>query len=648
MADALADQNGKSVQPKAARFADLNVLDNEVRRSSWRPRASRLLNEDRWKTTVGKLAKSGAPKDGLDGLSVLAAQCETLIIEMCQASSFACVDMQDLAKIFREELLCPQAIAAFTVRRQRRNTRSHSAYVYKHVLGEPSQDYDCSTKLGSGAFGVVLKAVQNRTGKAFAIKQMERAKINQDELWTEVETMKELDHPHIMRLFQSFETPEHIYLVMELCSGGGFNDMLEKAGYLLEYPASRIFKQIIGVVSYLHANKICHRDLKPENFLVRKAAGVNQLHLKLSDFGTAKRFDLNPLVTKVCTPLYVAPEVLRTKPPLEYSEKVDVWACGIILYQMICGQVPFSGSNDLELLKKVRRGMFEFLPVERWQQVSEPVLELVNAMICKDAQQRSTAVQAFNSPWVQHQKVCEEDRVNNKLLEQIRKFLTCNRLKRVALRIIAQQIGDESVDRLRNIFLEMDIDNTGTLNRYKMMEAVRVLEVNDMVGSGMVELMCQLDPTGQGNVEYTEFLAATMTPDQYMVEETVKMAFTHLDSDMDGVITRKDLGVLIDSNDGIRDAGLWGTSLGEMINELERIMTSDEDGNGGIDFEEFMRLMADEGEASKSESAVEKRRKRGRKSYKSKDFASLDVLGADADEIRSVGGSTESSTGSDV
>jgi len=399
-------------------------------------------------------------------------------------------------------------------------------------------------------------------------------------------------------------------------------------------------------VSYLHANKICHRDLKPENFLVRKASGVNQLHLKLSDFGTAKRFDLNPLVTKVCTPLYVAPEVLRTKPPLEYSEKVDVWACGIILYQMLCGQVPFTGANDLELLKKVRKGIFEFQPVERWQQVSEPVLQLINAMICADVQQRSSAVQAFNSPWVQYQKVCEEDRVNNQLLEQIQKFLTCNRLKRVALRIIAQQIGDDTVDRLRNIFLEMDTDNTGTLNRYKMMEAVRVLEVNEMVGSGMVELMCQLDPTGQGNVEYTEFLAATMTPDQYMNEDTIKMAFTHLDSDMDGRITRKDLGVLIDNNDGIRDAGLWGTSLGEVISELERIMSSDEDGNGGIDFEEFMKLMADEGplDEGKGTTAIEKRRKRGRKSYKAKDFASMDVFGGSDEEVTSLHGSDDDSS----
>lgn len=605
--------------------------------SDFRPRKT-LLNQDRWLHVVQRLARTGAPAAAVHNLSILAAQVETLLIEMCQVSNTACVDMQDMAKILRDELLAPQSIAAFTIRRQKRNTRTHSTYAYKHVQGDPSRDYEMAGKLGSGAFGLVLKAIQHRTGKAFAVKQMDKAKIDANELWVEVETMKELDHPHIMRLFQSCETPEYIFLVLELCSGGAFNQVLGNQGYLVEYSASRLFKQIIGVVSYLHANKICHRDLKPENFLVRKTAGINQMHLKLSDFGTAKRFDLNPLVTKVCTPSYVAPEVLR-KTPIEYTEKVDVWACGIILYQMISGRMPFSGANDLDLLKKVRKGAFDYLPTERWQQVSQPVLELVGSMICVDVEQRTSAVQGFNSAWVQFQKTCEEDRVNRQMLDQMQKFLTCNRLKRVALRIIAQQVGDDTVDRLRNVFLEMDTDNTGTLNRYKMMEAVRLLEVNEMVEAGMVELMCQLDPTGQGNVEYTEFLAATMTKEQYMKEDTCQAAFVRLDSDQDGRITRKDLAVLMDNKDGIRDAGLWGTSLGELLSELERIMASDEDGNGGIDFEEFMKLMADEGPLN-GRSAVEKRRKRGRKSYKATDFRSLDLFG-DQDSITSVEGSDD-------
>merc|ERR1712039_1143058 len=169
-----------------------------------------------------------------------------------------------------------------------------------------------------------------------------------------------------------------------------------------------------------------------------------------------------------------------------------------------------------------------------------------------------------------------------------------------------------------------------------MEEAVKQLDVGEMAQAGMVEIMCQLDPTGSGTVEYTEFLAATMSKEQYLREDVCRAAFVRLDSDCDGLLSRRDLARLLADKDGIRDAGLEGANISELMSELESMLKEvDEDHDGGISFDEFMDLMADES-SHFTNSAVSSRRGRGRKSYAAKDFTKLeDVLGlkADAEEI---------------
>lgn len=206
---------------------------------------------------------------------------------------------------------------------------------------------------------------------------------------------------------------------------------------------------------------------------------------------------------------------------------------------------------------------------------------------------------------------------------QMHQFLTNNRLKRVALRLIASQIQDESIDRLRSIFLTMDDDNSGTIMRAEMEEAVQRLDVDPMAQAGMVEIMCQLDPTGSGAVEYTEFLAATMSKEQYLKEDVCMSAFVRLDNDADGMISRKDLARLLADREGVRDAGLEGATISELTSELDAMLRDcDDDHDGGINFHEFMELMADES-SHFADSAVASRRGRGRKSYSAKDFSKL-------------------------
>lgn len=457
-------------------------------------------------------------------------------------------------------------------------------------------------EVGVGGFGSVHKAHHRQTGQYHAVKVITKSKdvTIMNQLWSEMDIMKQLDHPHIMRMYNTFEDDAHLYISSELCVGGPFFDTLRsvKAGHLWEADCGKLFRQIIGVTSYLHSRSICHRDIKPENFLVlRPSIHIGQLHLKLIDFGTAKRFDLLSMVTKVCTPHYVAPEVLSPKNQ-SYTEKVDVWSCGVMLFVMLCGRLPFHKDDNMELLKLVRKGKFEFEPSQVWKDVSENAHDLIKKILCVNVQDRCTADQAFHHPWCDLKASDEEaDKgISKQMIGDILRFFTNNRLKRVALRIIARQIDDGAIESQRSVWLSVDTDNSGTLTLDEMNKAVMRLDVSDMTRAGMIKIICHLDPTGSGIVEYTEFLAACLNKQQYMQEQVCRAAFVRLDFDCDGIVSRKDLGRLLSDKDGMRDAGLTGASLCELIDELENIM-NDADGNndGGVSFEEFMELMDDEG-----------------------------------------------------
>jgi calcium-dependent protein kinase len=285
-----------------------------------------------------------------------------------------------------------------------------------------------------------------------------------------------------------------------------------------------------------------------------------------------------------------------------------------MLFTMLCGQYPFHRDNEIELLKLVRKGKFQFQPSQVWAEISALAHELIRKILSVKVHDRCSADQAFHHDWcmlTRRDSTKEGDEaITKQLVEGMHRFLTNNRLKRVALRIIARQIDDDSIKRLRSVFLTMDADNSGSLTVDEMTEATNKLDVGEMVRGGMVAIMCQLDPTGSGVVEYTEFLAATMSKSQYLQEDVCRAAFIRLDSDGDGILSRKDLGRLLSDKDGMRDAGLTGASLTELISEMEHIM-EEADGNndGGVSFEEFMELMNDDGPLP-SKSAIQARAKR--------------------------------------
>lgn len=155
--------------------------------------------------------------------------------------------------------------------------------------------------------------------------------------------MKQVDHPNIVKLYESFEDEKYVYLIMELCEGGELFDKLLDMGNLCESDATVLFKQMSSAVAYLHSNQIAHRDLKPENFLFGIDSDFHSL--KLIDFGLAKIVRTN-LNTNVGTCYYVSPETLAGS----YDHRCDIWSLGVILFMLLSGFPPFDGDSDSDIL----------------------------------------------------------------------------------------------------------------------------------------------------------------------------------------------------------------------------------------------------------------------------------------------------------
>jgi len=259
--------------------------------------------------------------------------------------------------------------------------------------------YTLKKELGCGNFSIVRLAVRKDDGKEFAVKVIEKKRVGQkkDMLETEVEILRQVDHPHVVHMEAMFETPSHLYLVMELVPGGELFDLLVDRGSFSEKEASAVMRQVLSGVEYLHSLGIAHRDLKPENLLC--AGHSVESDIKITDFGLSKVMDpqAHMKMTTACgTPGYVAPEVLRLQ---GYGKEVDLWSVGVITYILLCGFPPFYDDSNAALFEKIMSGNFSF-PAPYWSNITHDAKDFISKLLCVDPAKRLTATQALEHPWI--------------------------------------------------------------------------------------------------------------------------------------------------------------------------------------------------------------------------------------------------------
>ncbi|GAP89511.2 putative CAMK CAMKL AMPK protein kinase [Rosellinia necatrix] len=251
--------------------------------------------------------------------------------------------------------------------------------------------YNVIKTLGEGSFGKVKLAVHRSTGQQVALKIIARKKlISRDmvgRVEREIEYLQLLRHPHIIKLYSVIKTPNEIIMVLEY-AGGELFDYIVSHGKLEELQARRFFQQMICAVEYCHRHKVVHRDLKPENLLLD-----DQLNVKIADFGLSNIMtDGNFLKTSCGSPNYAAPEVISGK--LYAGPEVDVWSCGVILYVLLVGRLPFDDDHIPSLFAKIQRGVFT---IPNW--IKSEAQDLIRKMLQTNPVQRATIEDIRQDPW---------------------------------------------------------------------------------------------------------------------------------------------------------------------------------------------------------------------------------------------------------
>lgn len=434
--------------------------------------------------------------------------------------------------------------------------------------------------LGEGSYGTVSKGTHKDTGALRAIKAIDKSKISDaSRFQVEVDIQSALDHPNIVKLYEVFTDAKRVYLVMELCTGGELFDRIvaeaekhdgERA--FDERGCATYMQQILGAMSYLHKHEYVHRDIKPENFLLQDPSEAAEI--KVIDFGLAKRFVVGSgerMKTKAGTPYYVAPQVLEGN----YDEKCDIWSCGVIAYILLCGYPPFYGDNDDQILKRVKKGDFEFNAAD-WKDVSDGAKDLIRKMLTKDPTKRPSASTMLEHPWLSSRAEASKGTVSRDLGSKLKKFNSTSRMKKVALTLIAQQLKDDDLKELRDCFSKLDVNKDGTLTLDEIRNGMVTAKVD--LPEDLMDVIRHLDTDGSGNIDYTEFIAATLTKKQYMKREVMWAAFRVFDKDGDGTITKAELAQILNEQENME-------YVESMVREV------DLNGDGVISFEEFQAMM---------------------------------------------------------
>uniref|UniRef100_A0A183BWI6 Acyl carrier protein n=1 Tax=Globodera pallida TaxID=36090 RepID=A0A183BWI6_GLOPA len=240
--------------------------------------------------------------------------------------------------------------------------------------------------LGVGTFGKVKVGIHEATGYRVAVKILNRAKIKSldvvGKIRREIQNLSLFRHPHIIKLYQVISTPSDIFMIMEYVSGGELFDYIVKHGRLKTGEARRFFQQIISGVDYCHRHMVVHRDLKPENLLLDERNNWYNFHSFSCDF----------LRTSCGSPNYAAPEVISGK--LYAGPEVDVWSCGVILYALLCGTLPFDDEHVPTLFRKIKSGIF---PIPDY--LEKGVVNLLLHMLQTDPMKRATIKEVINHEW---------------------------------------------------------------------------------------------------------------------------------------------------------------------------------------------------------------------------------------------------------
>lgn len=294
------------------------------------------------------------------------------------------------------------------------------------------QSYHVLEDLGKGKFGVVKKCQDKVKGTFYAAKYVKKTKQSKSDVTKEIEMMGKLHHKRLVRLIDSFETPQFMIVVMELITGGELFEKVVEEDNLTERQVVRYLRQVLFAVQHMHRYNMVHLDLKPENILCVGGDAPGFEQLKLIDFGMTRILEPGKKEIAACgTAEFVGPEVLRLDP---ITLAVDMWSLGVITYVLLSGLSPFLGDNDTETLSNVSNGEYDFDDGEGiFDQISDGAKQFIEDLLVMDVTKRKTVDDCLVHEWLTRAK---EKKLKT---DKLKKFIARRRWQRTTNALKALQ-----------------------------------------------------------------------------------------------------------------------------------------------------------------------------------------------------------------
>jgi len=425
----------------------------------------------------------------------------------------------------------------------------------------------------------------NANEHCYALKSIQLDKVTEDfvdELRNEIDILKAMDHPNIVKLHEVFNHRKQIYLILELCDGG---DLYTRLPYT-EKDSAYIVGKLLSAIKYMHDHLIVHRDLKFENIMFEnKDPGAE---IKVIDFGLSKKFATDKLgfMREGVGTLYsMAPQVLQGV----YDSQADMWSVGVITYMLLCSHRPFFNKQRKVMIDRIMRCDYSFKK-NYWDIVSKEAKDFIKKLLVMDPKVRYDAKKAQAHKWM-HAEFKAEDRAPTTLLtgrvaHNLKAYKHSSSFKKLALNVIAHRSSSADVVNLRKAFDQIDTSNDGVITAEEFHAAL--LNKCDYTSEEIHEMFDSIDVNRNGHIMYTEFIAASLEAQGQLEFDRIAEAFDKLDVDNSGLITQENMMELF-----------AGTAV--TAEEMKKmIIEADLDKNGEVSFDEFLTLFRSENEASAS------------------------------------------------
>lgn len=491
---------------------------------------------------------------------------------------------------------------------------------------DPFVHYINEKKIGEGAFGVVYKVSHKTSGIMRAMKQISKENIcssdrNSNEFINEINILRQLDHPNIMKIYEVFEDHDYYYIISEFCDQGNLAELMEQLGYLNEFLVKFMMHHIFNAVAYLHNNRIVHGDIKLENILLfstvntsetenfeqvgfasKQSDVVDELRnsiqkkysiktknylrnltkyeIKMIDFGCSKFFHKKQLKGIIGTSVYCSPEVIGNY----YREECDEWACGILMYILLAAEPPFQGKDEEELFKNIKKGNLAFKS-QRFKKVSNECIDLIKKLLVSNPEKRITAKEALKHPFFTENVHIGElltEEIDLELLNELRNTkINQSKFQEAILAYISLNFIDKDEEkRIKDLFRFINKQHTSF--RISKEDFVKCLKENKVVldEEEAETLFDSIDSDKNGSIEYQELICALSDKNRLLKEVNLREAFNFFDTDKSQAITWDEINSVIFAGKDVGD--------GLMNDFLKQIGKSK---NDEINFEEFCWIM---------------------------------------------------------